>query len=319
MKRILVTGGAGAIAYSLLFRLARGELLGDQPIALHLLDVEPALKALEGVKMELDDCAFPYLKEVVIGTDPEKVFEGIDYAFLVGAKPRGPGMQRKDLLSENGKIFAQQGKALGKSANRDVKVLVIGNPCNTNCLITLHNAKPLQPKQFFAMTMLDENRARSLLALKMGVSVTQVTKVGIWGNHSATQVPNFLHAEIDGKKVAQLLDRSWLEGEFFSGVQERGAKIIEARGKSSAASAASSAIDAMRRIVGPSDWFSMGIYSQNNPYGIDQDLVFSYPCKNQGGSIQIIEGLKSDSFIEEKIKETQKELIEEREMIRHLL
>lgn len=317
LKRIAVTGGAGQIAYSILFRLAAGELLGrDQPIAIHLLEIPEMMKSLEGVAMELEDCSFPLLHEIKMGSDPYEVFEGVDYAFLIGAKPRGPGMERKDLLAENGKIFIKQGDALTKAA-KDVLVLVVGNPCNTNCYIAMKNAKNVPKNRFFAMTMLDQNRGVSFLAKKAGVPIAAVKNLTVWGNHSATQVPDFTHAQIEGKKVPEVIkDRHWLENDFFTKVQKRGAEVIAARGKSSAASAANAAIDAMKCLVFPTDNFSMALYSQGNPYGIDEDLIFSFPCKSYGnGKIEIIKGLQMDPFIKEKIMLTEKELQDERSFV----
>lgn len=325
VKRIAVTGGAGQIAYSLLFRIASGELLGyDQPIALHILEIPEAIKMLDGVKMELEDCAFPLLKEIRIGSDPIEIFDGVHYALLVGAKPRGPGMERGDLLSDNGKIFVQQGKALNESADRDVKVLVVGNPCNTNCLIAMSNAPNIPRKNFHAMMRLDQNRASAQLALKAGVDVTEVTNVVVWGNHSATQVPDFLHAKIHGKPVIEVIeDQDWLKGDFISTVQKRGAAIIAARGKSSAASAASAAIDSIRDILHPTpkgQWFSGAIYSTSNPYGIDPNLFFSFPCRSNGeGSFEIVKDLQWNEFLSNKIKNSEKELIEERDLVKNLL
>lgn len=326
IKRIAVTGGAGQIAYSLLFRIANGDVLGkDQPIALHILEVPEAMPFLKGVAMELEDCAFNLLKEVKIGSDPYEVFEGVDYAFLVGAKPRGPGMERKDLLMENAKIFTEQGKALDQVANPNVIVLVVGNPCNTNCLIAKSFAKRVNPRHFFAMTRLDQNRAMSFLAQKAEVEVCDVSDVIIWGNHSATQVPDFIHAKIQGKEAPKVLSdhKEWLEKEFIAKVQKRGAEVISARGKSSAASAASAAIDAMKSLIFPSkegSVFSMGLSSNGNPYGIDQDLVFSFPCINKGnGELQIVPHFQLNSFLKEKIEITEKELQEEKELILHLL
>jgi malate dehydrogenase len=319
MKRILVTGASGNIAYSLLFRIASGELFGPrEPIALHLLEIPEALGSLSGVKMELDDCAYPLLKEIVMGSDPEEVFKGVTHAFLVGATPRGPGMERKDLLEANGKIFIEQGKALQKSASPDVRVLVVGNPCNTNCLIALSQASGFNPNHFHAMTRLDENRARALLAEKAQVSVDRVTHMTIWGNHSTTQVPDFVHAKIDGKPVTDVIkDQAWLESTFTSKVQKRGAEVINARGKSSAASAANAALDAMRSIITPTpegQWYSSGVYSSNNPYGIDPGLVFSFPCRTKkNGDIEIVSGLQMNPYLKERIAQTEKELIEERE------
>lgn len=319
--RVAVTGGAGQIAYSLLFRIASGELFGpDQPIALHILELPEALQALEGVKMELDDCAYPLLKEIHIGSDPHQVFKGIQYAFLVGAKPRGPGMERGDLLKENGKIFIGQGKALNDVADPSVKVLVVGNPCNTNCLITLMNAPKLDKRNFFAMTRLDQNRAQFQLAHKAGVDISQVTRVTIWGNHSATQVPDFYHAQIGGKPLTDVIkDETWLKGPFYETVQKRGAAIIAARGKSSAASAANAALDSMKAVITPTkagDWFSLGVYATGNPYGIDENLVFSFPCRSTGkGDYEIVRDLTWNEFLRQKIALTEKELLEERAFI----
>lgn len=327
MKRIAVTGGAGQIAYSILFRIAAGDVLGgDQPIALHILEVPEAMTALKGVMMELEDCAFPLLSEVRIGSHPQEVFEGIDYAFLIGAKPRGPGMERKDLLMDNAKIFIEQGKALDKVANPDAMVLVVGNPCNTNCLIARSFAKRIDPKRFFAMTRLDQNRAAAFLSQKAGVAVHEVSNVAIWGNHSATQVPDFIHAKIQGKPAVDVLKdhRDWLEKEFITKVQKRGAEVISARGKSSAASAANAAIDAMKSLVFPSkegSWFSMALSSDVNPYGIAPGLIFSFPCVNKrgNGDLEIVKGLTLDPFLKEKIQLTEKELQEEKQMVQTLL
>lgn len=320
LKRVAVTGGAGQINYSLLFRIATGEMLGaDQPVALHILEVPQALDALKGVVMELDDCAFPLLKEIKFGAVAEEVFEGVNYALLVGAKPRGPGMERKDLLSENGKIFTGQGAALNKVASKDVMVYVVGNPCNTNCLITMHHAPDIPKEQFFAMTRLDENRAKAQLAMKAGVAVTDVSEMTIWGNHSATQVPDFVNAKIKGRPVMDVIsDHEWLKGEFISIVQKRGAAIIDARGKSSAASAANAAINGVQAFSGHEE-FSVSVYSNGNPYGIAEDIMFSFPCKAKNGLAEIIPGKTIDSFLEEKIKATEKELLEERDMVKDLL
>ncbi len=324
IKRVAVTGGAGQIAYSILFRVASGELLGtDQPIALHILDLPECMTALEGVVMELEDCAFPLLKEIVIGSDPEKVFDGVEYVFLIGARPRGPGMERKDLLSENGKIFTVQGKALDKMASKDAIVLVVGNPCNTNCLIAASFAKRLNPFRFFAMTRLDQNRAVSFLAKKGGCGVRDISHLTIWGNHSSTQVPDTFHAKMKNAPLRDVIDdHTWLDGEFFSKVQKRGAEVIAARGKSSAASAASAALDAMRSLIFPSrdgEIFSMALLSKGNPYGIDQDLIFSFPCISMGdGKIEIVGGLSLTSFLKEKIALTENELKEERALVEHL-
>ncbi len=325
LKRIAVTGAAGQIAYSLLFRIASGEMLGqDQPVALHLLDLADQQGALQGVVMELEDCAFPLLKEVQVGSDPQQVFEGVNYALLVGSKPRGPGMERKDLLSENGKIFIDQGRALNEVAAKDVLVFVVGNPCNTNCLIAASHAPSLPKNRFFAMTRLDQNRAQWMLSAKAGVSVASVSNVTIWGNHSATQVPDFLNAKIEGKPALEVIsDRKWCEMEFVPAIQKRGAAVIAARGKSSAASAANGVLDSIRSLVfptNPRDWFSVALCSDGNPYGIQEGLIFSFPCRSQGeGKVEIVADVPWDDFLREKIVLTQKELLEERELIKHLL
>lgn len=325
MKRIAITGAGGQIAYSLIFRIANGDLLGlNQPIALHLLDVPEAVPSLKGVAMELEDCVSPLLKEVKIGSDAEEVFGGVHYALLVGAKPRGPGMERKDLLSENGKIFVGQGKALNRAASKDVRVLVVGNPCNTNCLILTHHAPDLPKQQFHAMTRLDQNRGVFQLAKKANVSIEDVKNMTIWGNHSSTQVPDFVNAKIKDLCALDVIqDRKWLEEEFVATIQKRGAEVISARGKSSAASAANAIISAIRSIVTPTEkggLFSSGVYSTGNPYGIESDLFFSFPCRSKGkGDYEIISGLHIDSFLKEKIALTQKELIEERDMVAQLL
>lgn len=325
VKRIVVTGGAGQIAYSLLFRIANGDLFGSQqPIALHLLDLPELQKNLEGVAMELEDCVFPQLKEIKIGSDPRQLFAGVDVALLVGAKPRGPGMERKDLLADNGKIFVEQGRALNDVASRSVCVFVVGNPCNTNCLIALRHAPSLSPQQFFAMTRLDQNRAVFQLATKAKVSTSDISNMTIWGNHSSTQVPDFLNAKILEKKATEVIrDQAWLEGEFISKIQKRGAEVIAARGKSSAASAAHAILGSLRSLFEPTPtghWFSMGVYSQGNPYSIDHNLIFSFPCRSDGkGRAEIIPGLEIDPFLREKIAFTQKELLEERNLIAHLL
>lgn len=325
LKRIAITGGAGQIAYSLLFRIANGDLLGkEQPIALHILEVESALTALDGVRMELEDCAFPLLKELIIGCDPYKVFDGIHYAMLVGAKPRGPGMERSDLLNDNGKIFIEQGKALDSSADRNVKVLVVGNPCNTNCLIAMHHAPRIPRKNFYAMTRLDQNRASSMLARKAKMDVTEIQNVTIWGNHSATQVPDFFNATADGKPIPDVIkDTNWLESDFISAVQKRGAAIIAARGKSSAASAASAAIDALKSVITPTppgQWYSSGVCSDVNPYQIQEDLIFSFPCRTtEEGEHEIVKGLPWNDFLKYKIKLTEKELIDEKDLIQACL
>jgi malate dehydrogenase len=325
MKRIAVTGAAGQIAYSLLFRLAVGELYGpNQPISLHLLELPQSQEALKGVAMELMDCAFPLLKEVRLSTDPYEAFDGVHAAFLVGAKPRGPGMERKDLLFENAQIFNSQGKALNDKASRDVKVLVVGNPANTNALIAMHHAPKLDKRQFFSMMRLDQNRAKSQLAEKAEVTVRDVTNVVVWGNHSSTQVPDFFHAKIKGKHAMEVIhDHQWLETDFISIVQKRGAAVIAARGKSSAASAAHAAIESMRSLIEPTpsgDWYSVGLLSNGNPYGIQKELVFSFPCRTKAnGEIEIVHDLTLDPFLKQKIALTEAELVEERALIKQLL
>lgn len=321
IKRVAVTGGSGQIAYSLLFRIAAGEMLGaTQPIALHILEIPQALKALEGVKMELEDCAFPLLKEIHISTDPNLIFKNADYALLIGSKPRGPGMERKDLLNENGKIFVEQGKALNEVASPDVKVLVVGNPCNTNCLIAMTHAPRIPRKNFHAMTRLDQNRAVTQLAIKAKVDVTAVTNMTIWGNHSSTQVPDFFNAKINGKPASGVItDLKWLETDFINIVQKRGAAIIAAREKSSAASAANAAIDAIKALVTPTppgQWFSSGVCSDGNGYGIEENLIFSFPCRSKGdGTYEIVSDLPLNDFLKNSIKATENELIEERGMV----
>lgn len=325
IKRVAVTGGAGQIAYSILFRIAAGDLLGrDQPIALHILELPAAIDSLKGVVMELEDCAFPLLKEIKIGSDPTDVFQGVNYALLIGAKPRGPGMERKDLLGENGKIFIEQGKALNTSAAKDVIVLVVGNPANTNCLIAMNHAPNIPKNRFFSMMRLDQNRAASILAQKAKTAVTDVSNVCVWGNHSATQVPDFMNAKIRGKPALDLIkDRKWCEEEFIPQVQKRGATVIAARGKSSAASAANAAIDSIQSLILPTaegEWFSVGMCSEGNSYGVRGDLIFSFPCRSRGnGQIEIVKNVPWDPFFEAKIRLSEKELIEERDLVAHLL
>jgi malate dehydrogenase len=322
VKRIAVTGGGGQIAYSLLFRIASGELFGkDEPIALHILEVADHVEGLKGVVMELEDCGFPHLKEVKIGSDPEELFGEIDIAILVGAKPRGPGMERKDLLTENGEIFVRQGKALNRSAKKDALIFVVGNPCNTNCLITMQNAPDIPRENFHAMTRLDQNRARYQLAKRGGAPLGAVENVIIWGNHSATQVPDFVNATIHGKKVADVIsDRSWLEGEFIETVQKRGAAVIAARGKSSAASAANAILDGVHALYHKGPVFSSCICSDKNPYGISEGLIFSFPCKmTRPGQVEIVKGYEIDPFLKKKLAATEKELLEERDAVKHLL
>jgi malate dehydrogenase len=296
----------------------------DQPVAIHLLELPSTLHSLTGLVMELEDCAFPLLREVKVTSNSNEVFEGVNYAILIGSKPRGPGMERKDLLGNNGAIFIEQGKALNGSAAPDVLVFVVGNPCNTNCLIAMHHAPKIPKERFFSMMRLDQNRAMSMLAAKAKVLVTDVTNVGVWGNHSATQVPDFVNAKILGKPAMDVInDRNWCETDFISLVQKRGAAVIAARGKSSAASAANAVIDSIRSLIQPTakgDWFSMGLISEGNSYGIKEDLIFSFPCRCSGnGDVEIVKNVPWDPFLESKIAITQKELLEEREMVAHLL
>lgn len=323
LKRIAITGAGGQIAYSLLFRIAAGEMLGfDQPIALHLLELHEFQKVAQGVAMELQDCAFPLLQEVRVESDPFKVFEKVDYALLIGAKPRGLGMERKDLLAENGKIFVAQGKALNETADPKVLVFVVGNPCNTNCLIAMHHAPRIPKNQFFAMTALDQNRAQAMLAIKANVRVTEVSNVAIWGNHSATQVADFLHAKIGNKPLLEVIkDRRWCEEEFIPYVQARGAEVIKARGKSSAASAAHAVICSIKSLTkSTGHWFSTALHSDFNPYGIEKGLIFSFPCyRTEKGMIEIVPSLSWDPFLEKAIKLSEKELKEEKALISHLL
>lgn len=320
--RVTVTGAAGQISYSLLFRVASGEMLGkDQPVILQMLEITPALKALNGVAMELDDCAFPLLAGMVQTDDPNVAFKDTDYALLVGARPRGPGMERKDLLEANAAIFSVQGKAINDNASRDVKVLVVGNPANTNSLIAQRNAKDINPRQFTAMTRLDHNRALTQLAQKTGTSINDIRKVTIWGNHSSTQYPDISKALVAGKGAEGLVDQAWYRETYIPTVQQRGAAIIQARGASSAASAANAAINHMRdwALGTPEgDWTSMGVYSDGS-YGIQEGLIYSFPCVCKNGDWEIVQGLDISDFSREKMQATEKELAEERDAVKHLL
>jgi malate dehydrogenase len=320
--RVAVTGAAGQIGYALLFRIAAGDMLGpDQPVILQLLEITPALPALNGVVMELDDCAFPLLDGVVATDDANVAFKDVDYALLVGARPRGAGMERKDLLSANGAIFGPQGKALNAHAKRDVKVLVVGNPANTNALIAQANAPDLDPKCFTAMVRLDHNRAKAQLAAKAGAHNTDVRKMIIWGNHSSTQYPDIHHATVEGKPALSLVDQAWYEKEFIPTVQQRGAAIIKARGASSAASAASAAIDHMHTWAhgtAEDDWVSMGIPSDGS-YGIEPGVIYGYPVICKGGKYEIVQGLEINDFSRARLDATDKELREERAAIGDLL
>ena len=320
--RVTITGAAGNIGYALAFRIAAGDMLGpDQPVILQLLEITPALGALQGVVMELNDCAFPLLAGVVATDDASVAFKDTDYALLVGARPRGPGMERKDLLTANGAIFGPQGKALNDYASRDVKVLVVGNPANTNALIAQAAAPDLNPRNFTAMTRLDHNRALSQLAEKTGTHTTDVAKMIIWGNHSSTQYPDISHATVKGKAAKGLVDDTWYKDTFIPVVQQRGAAIIKARGASSAASAASAAIDHMRTwALGTQgdDWVSMAVPADGS-YGIAPGIIYSYPCRCKNGDYEIVQGLEVDAFSREKMDATATELREERAAIEHLL
>jgi len=320
--RVAVTGAAGQIAYSLLFRIASGEMLGtDQPVILQLLEITPALKALEGVVMEINDCAYPLVEDIVVTDDAGKAFDGAAYALLVGSKPRGKGMERGDLLKENGKIFKPQGQALNEGAARDVKVLVIGNPANTNALIAMRNAPDLDPSQFTAMTRLDHNRAKSLLAAKTGAAVADIKGVTIWGNHSATQYPDINHATVAGKAATELVDQAWVAEQFIPRVQKRGAEVIAARGHSSAASAAYAGLSHMRDWVGGSavgDWLSMAVPSDGS-YGIPEGLMYSFPVTIQDGRYAIVQDLAIDAFSRKKMDVTRAELEDERDAVKDLI
>jgi len=323
--RVAVTGAAGQIGYSLLFRIASGEMLGkDQPVILQLLEIpdERAQKALAGVMMELDDCAFPLLAGMIPTSDPMVAFKDVEYALLVGARPRGPGMERKDLLEANGKIFGPQGHALSEVASRDVKVLVVGNPANTNCLIAMKNAPKLKPTQFTAMMRLDHNRAQTQIAQKIGQPVASIKKLTVWGNHSATQYPDIFQVEVDGKKVwSQINDQEWLEKTFIPVVQKRGAAIIDARGLSSAASAANAAIEHMRTWTfgtAEGDWVTMGVPADGS-YGVPEGTMFGYPCTCKDGKYTVVQGVELSEFSKGRIQATLKELQEERDSIKHLL
>ena len=320
--RVSVTGAAGQIGYSLLFRIASGEMLGpDRPVVLQLMEITPALGALRGVVMELADCAYPLLHDVVVTDDPAAAFRDADYAMLVGARPRGKGMERGDLLAGNGRIFGPQGRALNEYASRDVKVLVIGNPANTNALIAMRNAPDLAPSQFSAMMRLDHNRAVGQVAEKTGAAVTEVRRVTVWGNHSATQYPDLSHAMIGGRPAADLLDPAWIRDEFIPRVQKRGAEIIEARGLSSAASAAHAGLSHMRdwvRGTTAGDWTSMAVPGDGS-YGIPEGLVYSFPVTIDNGAYRIVQGLDVDEFSRGRMDATRAELEEERDAVKDLL
>ena len=321
---VSVTGAAGQIGYALLFRIASGALFGpEQPIVLRLIEIEPAMKALEGTVMELDDCAFPLLRDITATSDLNEGFEGANWCLLVGSVPRKAGMERNDLLGINGKIFVGQGQAIARRAANDVRVLVVGNPCNTNALIAMNNAGGVPNDRFFAMTRLDENRAKSQLAAKAGAHSSAVTNMCIWGNHSSTQYPDFMHAKINGRPVREVIShREWLEGDFISTVQQRGAAIIKARGASSAASAANAAIDTVRSLITPTpegDWHSVAVCSAGQ-YGVDAGLIASLPIASDGaGGWSVVEGIEIDSFSRAKIDASVQELREEREAVSDLI
>ncbi len=320
--RVAVTGAAGQISYSIIFRIASGSMLGnDQPVILQLLEIPPAMNALKGVVMELNDCAFPLVAGIVPTDDPNVAFKDTDYAVLVGARPRGPGMERSDLLKANAAIFSVQGKALNDHANRNVKILVVGNPANTNALITLKNAPDLNPRNITAMMRLDHNRALSQLAEKTVSQTTKIEKMVVWGNHSATQYPDISYATVDGVAANTLVDDTWNVNDFIPTVQQRGAAIIKARGASSAASAASAAVDHMRdwALGSNGKWVSMGVYSAGNTYGIDGDIIYSFPIVCEKGEWKEIGGLQVSDFSRERLTATQNELLEEKAAIADLL
>ena len=323
---VAVTGAAGQIGYSLLFRIASGAMFGpEQPVVLHLIEIPPALPALEGVVMELDDCAFPLLQGIIPTADLAEGFRGVNWALLVGSVPRGPGMERKDLLGINGKIFVGQGQAIAKNAASDVRVLVVGNPCNTNCLIAMNNAREVPAERWFAMTKLDENRAKAQLAQKAGVPVGAVTNLAIWGNHSATQYPDFFNARIQGRPAPEVLpgQEAWLAETFIPTVQQRGAAIIKARKQSSAASAANAVVDTVASLVAPTaagDWTSVAVASLGNPYGLDESLICSFPVRTgDGRAWEYVPGLEINAFSRGRIQATVSELREEKAMVAELL
>ena len=320
--KVTVTGAAGQIAYSILFRIASGQMLGpDQPISLQLLEITPAMKALEGVMMELDDCAFPLLASIKASDDANVAFDGCDYGMLVGARPRGPGMERSDLLAANGGIFKDQGSAINSVANAHVKIVVVGNPANTNALVCIQNAPDVPPEQITAMTRLDHNRAKYQIAKKAACDVSEVKKLTIWGNHSTTQYPDLHHAEVAGKAAMSFVEPDWYDKEYIPKVAKRGAEIIDARGASSAASAANAAIEHMRDwVLGtPSDdWTSMGVWSDGNNYDVSSGLVYSFPVKCSGGKYEIVTGLEVSDYSRQKMNDTQTELLEEKEAVSNI-
>ena len=321
--RVAVTGAAGQIGYSLIFRIASGAMFGpDQPVILHLIEIEPVLPSLRGVVMELDDCAFPLLKGVVATANLDEGFRDVNWALLVGSIPRKAGMERKDLLGINGKIFIGQGQAIQKNSAKDVRILVVGNPCNTNCFIAMNNAPQIPRDRFFAMTRLDENRSKSQLAKKSGADVSGVTNMAIWGNHSATQYPDFYNAKINGQPAKDVIkDEAWLKGEFIASVQQRGATVIKARGASSAASAANAIIDSVRSIIQPTatgDWHSVCVCSDGS-YGIEKGLICSFPIRSNGQTLEIVQEVPINEFSRSRIDATVNELKEEKSMVGDLL
>ena len=318
---VVITGAAGNIAYSAIFRIAAGQMLGEnQPINLMLIDIEPAMNALNGVKFELEDCAFPLLNSITTTFNLNQGFEQCDYALLIGAKPRMKGMERKDLLKDNGKIFKPQGKAINEVASKNIKVLVVGNPANTNALITMHNAPTINPKQFTSMMRLDHDRSLAQVANKYKTNIKEVKKIIVWGNHSNTQVPDLSNAEVSGENIKNIMNEDWYKNDFIPRIQNRGAEIIEARGSSSAASAANAAITHMRDWVsGNNDWLSIGQISNNNPFNISEDIMFSFPSICNEGSYEMIKNIEMSEILNDYIKITEKELIQERDSVLDLL
>ena len=318
---VVITGAAGNIAYSAIFRIAAGQMLGEnQPINLMLIDIEPAMNALNGVKFELEDCAFPLLNSITTTFNLNQGFEQCDYALLIGAKPRMKGMERKDLLKDNGKIFKPQGKAINEVASKNIKVLVVGNPANTNALITMHNAPTINPKQFTSMMRLDHDRSLAQVANKYKTNIKEVKKIIVWGNHSNTQVPDLSNAEVSGENIKNIMNEDWYKNDFIPRIQNRGAEIIEARGSSSAASAANAAITHMRDWVsGNNDWLSIGQISNNNPFNISEDIMFSFPSICNEGSYEMIKDIEMSEILNDYIKITEKELIQERDSVLDLL
>lgn len=322
--RVAVTGGAGQIGYSLLFRLVSGETFGaDQPVILQVLEIPEAINALRGVVMELEDCAYPLLQDVIATSDEKVAFRDANWAILVGGKPRGKGQERADVIKDNAPIFVSQGRAINDFAAGDVRILVVANPCNTNALIALKSAPDVPAERWMAMTRLDQNRAQTQLAQKAGVPVSEVTNLGVWGNHSPTMYPDFEHARIGGRPVTEVItDRAWLEGDFLKTVQQRGKEVIDARGKSSAASAANAVVNHLQSLLRPTpegDWFSGAVYAAGNPYGVPGDLIFSFPLRNTGGGVEIVQGLTLSDYARGKLAVTTDELREEREAVAALL